>query len=341
MPNKKIYLAGKISEGDWRKSVVANTPWPNIDYSTLHELEYHSGQGLAIYTSCNTGSADTPKVWPVLECSVAGIFDYVGPYFIGCDHGCFHGNSTHGCIDGVGMTSEEIADEKFSNTHGLPVYDENGLSLDVGGYQRRAVTSLCLKAIHEADIIYAWIDAPDAYGTYTELGYAAALGKEIYIACPKEYIDMWFIYNLSTSTYIVPTPLDGLTRLIEENGYMTRPKFDSPIEEMFWDAWQRNGGAKQSMELEYQYSVPGMNYRLDFANLEEKVAIELDGYEYHNGKEQFTKDRRRHRDLEKAGWRIIRFSGSEVYQDADRCYREASDFVISLWVKRTSTTAQE
>jgi hypothetical protein len=49
-------------------------------------------------------------------------------------------------------------------------------------------------------VVFAWLDSPDAYGTVCELGYAAALGKQIWIAGPKRFRDMWFVYRLDTRT---------------------------------------------------------------------------------------------------------------------------------------------
>ena len=105
-----------------------------------------------------------------------------------------------------------------------------------------------------------------------------------------------------------------------------RPQFESPLEEMFWTEWQEQGGARV-IELQYQYTVPGANYRIDFVHLPKRIAIELDGYEYHSSKDQFTADRKRQRELESKGWRFIRFSGSEVTRDVSACFNEVRAFV--------------
>ncbi len=107
-----------------------------------------------------------------------------------------------------------------------------------------------------------------------------------------------------------------------------KPEFESPIEELFWDEWQKQGGAS-TVKLQYQYTVPDTNYRIDFVHLSKKLAVELDGYEYHNSKERFTADRKRQRELESRGWRFIRFSGSEVVRDVGACFKEVCVFVDS------------
>jgi len=60
----------------------------------------------------------------------------------------------------------------------------------------------------------------------------------------------------------------------------------------------------------------GASYRVDFALLvfDEKFAIELDGHDFHERtKEQARRDKSRDRALTMAGWKVLRFTGSEVY----------------------------
>lgn len=327
MTNKRIYLAGKISKGDWRETLVSRTEWPvGVEYSIGNGDEIPGGRGIAAYGAC--GSDSRIGAWPILENSVLGIFDYVGPYFIGCDHGCFHGNNKHGSIDTAYGWDEDCEDSEGAEQEQIEQAPE-AVTID-----QFMVRALCLHALKKADVVFAWIDSADAFGTFTELGYAVALGKEILIAGPEQFPDMWFVYAATRNFKIADSPLAALQAFITERRYIPRPKFDSPIEEMFWDAWQKQGGAARTVELEYQYSIPGTRYRVDFANLSEKVVIELDGYEYHNSKDQFTNDRLRQRELEKLGWRVIRFSGSEVYKNADKCFDDAADFITDLWYDR-------
>ena len=94
---------------------------------------------------------------------------------------------------------------------------------------------------------------------------------------------------------------------------------ESPIEEIFFNACQHR------LQVIPQYEVS--RYRIDFALPHQKVAIELDGHEYHKTKEQRTKDAQRERYLQKHGWQVIRFTGSEVYQDVNRCVQDVLDII--------------
>ncbi len=95
-------------------------------------------------------------------------FIYTGPFFLSCDHGCYHGNNTHGVM-GQGCVEPDI--------------------------EGKMVQEKCFEGINRADIVYAWLDSEDSFGTFVELGYAYSLGKEIWIGYPSFNVDMWFVYQ--------------------------------------------------------------------------------------------------------------------------------------------------
>lgn len=95
----------------------------------------------------------------------------------------------------------------------------------------------------------------------------------------------------------------------------------SPIEQSFWKAYQRiNPPELRGLVREH----PVHGYRIDFALTRRKFGIELDGRATHSSTAAIAADRKRQRTLEAAGWRIIRFGGSEVHRDAAACVREAA-----------------
>ena len=138
--NNKIYLAGKISKYNWRNKILKDS---RID------------------------ETNTPYI---LEEG----FEYVGPYFLSCDHGCYHGYKTHGRR----ICSTSICSDDYKNE------------------TREKTISKCYEWIDNTDILFCWIDDITAYGTFTEIGYASAKKKIIYIACDKKIekssLDIWF-----------------------------------------------------------------------------------------------------------------------------------------------------
>lgn len=75
-------------------------------------------------------------------------------------------------------------------------------------------------------------------------------------------------------------------------------------------------------------------YRLDFAIVHlgaGRIAIECDGHEFHERtKEQAARDKRRDRALQSAGWRVVRFAGSEIYRDAHACVAEIRGLMSAM-----------
>lgn len=58
------------------------------------------------------------------------------------------------------------------------------------------------------------------------------------------------------------------------------------------------------------------------------VALELDGHDFHERtKEQAERDRRRDRDLQVLGWKVARFTGSQVHRDVSATVEELVAFV--------------
>jgi hypothetical protein len=93
-----------------------------------------------------------------------------GPTIIGCDHGCYHGPEAHGCgIDQCGCGGHNLT--------------------------REDVFNICKRQIDRAEIVFAYIDSYDCFGTIAEIGYAYAQGKSILVKFATEELrrDMWFV----------------------------------------------------------------------------------------------------------------------------------------------------
>lgn len=309
---RNIYLAGKIDKNDWRHSIV-------------------DGLREAIFEPpCTTG--EVPQdTWPILENSInpeewstedvtvtepysLGSFNYVGPFFVGCDHGCFHGDNQHGYIDRINFHTGKYK------------------SRPTATYYQSMVVNLCKQAIEKADIVFAWIDRPDAYGTIAEIGYSVALGKPTFVSGPEMFDDLWFAYKLVGGFWGLYRDSQNALKSVLWHYIIDQTDFDStleicesPIEKLFFTAASESSAFYYQLIPQYQID----RYRVDFAIPEFEIAIELDGHEYHKTKEQRTNDASRERYLESLGWRVIRFTGSEVYKDSQACVEEAIKLINS------------
>lgn len=96
----------------------------------------------------------------------------------------------------------------------------------------------------------------------------------------------------------------------------------SKLERRFWDAWVSCGKSEQ-FQLLPQVEIGRRGrvgyYRVDFGCVPLQVAVEIDGRSNHSKPEDLKHDRERQAKLESWGWRVLRFTGSEVYRDAFLC----------------------
>ena len=140
----RLYLAGKIEKNCWRHSVVPS-------------LRGHApSQGALITTD----------------------FTYTGPFFVSCDHGCYHGPATHGVR---GAKASICCAEPLS--HG-------------GGH--RGVIARCLAGIRSSDLLFAYINARECYGTIAEIEHALYLKKHVVVAFApglacRHHNEFWFV----------------------------------------------------------------------------------------------------------------------------------------------------
>lgn len=84
-------------------------------------------------------------------------------------------------------------------------------------------------------------------------------------------------------------------------------------QKFFWEA------LKDKLHLTPQYEIG--RYRVDFALERAKVAVEIDGQEYHSSPEQRERDYERENFLKGQGWEIVRFTAGQVNSDAGGCVR--------------------
>ena len=106
-------------------------------------------------------------------------------------------------------------------------------------------------------------------------------------------------------------------------------KFNSVPEQEFWEMvvhQERIWGLFYPIIPQYQVG----KYFLDFAMPVIKLGMEIDGLAYHNGQESFMKDRRRQREIESQGWRIVRFAAKEISLDVSGCYGEFEDIAMGM-----------
>jgi very-short-patch-repair endonuclease len=77
--------------------------------------------------------------------------------------------------------------------------------------------------------------------------------------------------------------------------------------------------------------LPVMEYVVDFAFFccGERLVVELDGHDFHEKtRAQAAHDKRRDRRFVAAGWKVLRYTGSEVYADVDAVVNEVDEHLL-------------
>lgn len=125
---------------------------------------------------------------------------------------------------------------------------------------------------------------------------------------------------------------------------------ESPIEKIFLFAFTRRSAERLEsnqiniyLEPQYEIKIGRKKYRadfyVDFDNVDEstnkmtdeiKLIIECDGHNFHEKtKAQVKRNNERDYDLKKAGYEVLHFSGSQIYNDPYKCADDVIDFIES------------
>lgn len=154
---KTFYLAGKISRTNWRDEIVSQ--WSEENHSRHNEnamFDYHES---GLWATAPRASVARNGV----------MLDYAGPWWSPAYGG--HGSSNF-----------------FTSPHAymFRCWEQTGDTSDNCGNPTpkllREIRRNIDNAIAAADLVFAWIDTTECFGTLVELGFAAARGKAIIVA---------------------------------------------------------------------------------------------------------------------------------------------------------------
>lgn len=128
----------------------------------------------------------------------------------------------------------------------------------------------------------------------------------------------------------------GLTKIIEDTenwykGLHSSMKLFTPIERImriiFFDISDRLNGRFGENIFSFIPQAKIGNYKVDFVvyidTVKNKYIIECDGHEFHEKtKEQVAYDKKRERFLVNSGYKVLRYSGSEIYGKYEQIINE-------------------
>ena len=111
----------------------------------------------------------------------------------------------------------------------------------------------------------------------------------------------------------------ALRQVLRQRGLGSRAG-ESELEEIFVRLCSTFGVPLPSFQ--HWIVVGGQWRKLDFAYVDEKIAIEIDGYEFHTSRTAFVDDRVRQNDLIAAGWRVLRFTYDQLVRHPETVIRQ-------------------
>lgn len=89
---------------------------------------------------------------------------------------------------------------------------------------------------------------------------------------------------------------------------------ESPLESKFFELLMEEGLPAPQLQYEI-FRGERFVARVDFAWPEQKVILEMDGYKYHSGHQQWEKDRARRNELTLMGWQVLHGTWRDAHGD--------------------------
>ncbi|TJY57254.1 DUF559 domain-containing protein [Sinimarinibacterium sp. CAU 1509] len=122
---------------------------------------------------------------------------------------------------------------------------------------------------------------------------------------------------------ILKQPLHVLQAKQSGSAKARRSGKGSPAQTRLWQVLQGLYG--DAVAWEYTQAVPGRKFRIDIAFPAQRLAIEIDGWQYHaKTLEGFKEHTRRQNLLVSNGWRLLRYLPSDVNERLDEICEEIS-----------------
>ncbi len=169
---KSFYLAGKFEKPDWRSRLIED--WPGT-FGSMNP-EGNTDDWASKQSFLNVKRENGGREFQI---------QYTGPF----------------CVR-VNDESNEGRPHNYPTTTKKTNDGREYLSVD-----HSVVKNNCLSAISRADLIFAWIDSWDCFGTLTEIGYASAFqDKIVVVASPEFDRELWFACALADRFIVASSP---------------------------------------------------------------------------------------------------------------------------------------
>lgn len=211
----------------------------------------------------------------------------------------------------------------------------NGLGTHAIGGLFQPVQDAFVHVARDCEMLIAVIDTPDAFGTIAEIAYTSgsSMASMMILKMPREDGDWaamvdayWFVSNFPNVFPIQVSTDEQAIRCLSN-----LVSIESPIEwGFYWAAMRFAPDLFHNLIAQAKFNTGEFTYRVDFVVHDDKgivLGVELDGHDSHKTKEQRTHDARKDRFFQQFGLDIVRFTGTELTADPERCIKEFVNLV--------------
>lgn len=157
--------------------------------------------------------------------------------------------------------------------------------------------------------------------------YSSFVGPEQAIALTQAKLEGTRRCFNHTAMYLCASPIEQLmlaSLMWVQFGYERKPV-------VIWNSAEDPVRPQAEVIIAPQYETEG--HRMDFAvfinivaNEEVRISVECDGHEFHERtKEQAARDKGQYNDVQIAGWRPLRFTGSMLWRDPQGCAAQVAE----------------
>lgn len=129
------------------------------------------------------------------------------------------------------------------------------------------------------------------------------------------YVDVPVVLDAPIHVHQLRTRIEALFQVYRPVGFLGQQPSDRRMIMIFPQA--------EVNEFRVDFLVAGGYVPEAGGIISTSVVVECDGHEFHERtKEQAAKDRARDRKLQRYGWDVLRFTGSEIWADPSKCATE-------------------
>lgn len=184
---RNVYLAGKITGSPWRDQITSES-WSEENHGLVGDAwVYHSHRELL-------SSWLTVPECIAVPCKT-NLLGMTGPWWRPFDmgHGHYGFNSySHSC----GTKCDDLLTDDDGN---IVSFEPAMYTSDEDRRLRREIRQCILQSIWACDLLFAWIDTLDCFGTIAEIGIAFQNDKKIAIGMPEQFdaSELWLAFDLA------------------------------------------------------------------------------------------------------------------------------------------------